>query len=143
MNEPQARKRLESVLRPDEAADDLVLLLRGGVHREDTERLKAQAAELNRRFSFRGADCYGISVFAATSESEAWVLAKHMDVRRRYYRVRYADVVLLEIVPTFATPHWTVMFSGPAGPDYQYFVDALGDLRENPYWSRKPGRRHG
>lgn len=82
MNEPQARKRLESVLRPDEAADDLVLLLRGGVHREDTERLKAQAAELNRRFSFRGPDCYGISVFAATSESEAWVLAKHMDVRR-------------------------------------------------------------
>lgn len=135
------KERLDDAVRPDEVADDLVLLLRGGVYEEGAERLQAQAAQLNRRFSFEGGECYGISVFAATEAGEAWVLARNMDVRRRYYRIRYSDVAHLRLLPTFRAPHWTVLFSGPTGPEYAAFVDALGELRENPYYSRKPGRR--
>lgn len=141
MNKPAREgEPLEGVLRHEESAD-LVLLLRGGVHEEGLERLQEQAAELNRRFSFEGGDCYGISVFAASEESEAWVLARNMRVRRRYYRVRYEDIAHLRVVPTFRSPHWTVLFNGPDGPDYKMFLDALGELRENPYWMQRPGRR--
>ncbi len=135
------KERLEDVLRPDEVANDLVLLLRGGFYEEGLERLQEQAAQLNRRFSLEGGDCYGISVFAATEETEEWVLARNMDVRRRYYRIQREDVADLRLLPTFRAPHWTVLFSGPDGPEYAYFVDALGELRENPYYTRKPGRR--
>lgn len=72
------RERLEDVIRPDEVAGDLVLLLRGGVHADGIDRLRDQASELNRRFSLEGGDCYGISAFAATEESEAWILARNM-----------------------------------------------------------------
>jgi hypothetical protein len=34
------KERLEDVLRPDEVADDLVLLLRGGVHEGEIARLQ-------------------------------------------------------------------------------------------------------
>jgi len=138
---PLEREPLEGVLRPEECADELVLLLRGGVHEEGIVRLQEQAAERNRRFSFAGGDCYGISVFAASEESEAWVLARSMRVRRRYYRVRYEDIADLRVLPTFRSPHWTVLFDGPDGSDYQMFLDALGELRENPYWKQRPGRR--
>lgn len=134
------RERLEDVIRPGEVADNLVLLLRGGVHAEGIDRLRDQASELNRRFSFGGGDCYGISTFAATEESEAWVLARNMGVRRRYYRVRYDDVADLRVLPTFRAPHWTVLFDGPDGPDCRKFMDALGDLRENPHWRQRSGR---
>ena len=83
------RERLEDVIRPGEVAEDLVLLLPGGVHAEGINRLRDQASEMNRRFSFEGGDCYGISAFAATEESESWILARNMAVRRRYYLVRY------------------------------------------------------
>lgn len=134
------RERLEDVIRPDEVAGDLVLLLRGGVHADGIDRLRDQASELNRRFSLEGGDCYGISAFAATEESEAWILARNMAVRRRYYRIRYEDVAELRVLPTFRAPHWTVLFNGPDGPDYRKFVDALGDLRDNPHWRQRPGR---
>lgn len=120
-----------------------MLLLRGGVYEEGLGRLQEQAAQLNRRFCFEGGDCYGISVFAATEETEEWVLARNMDVRRRYYRIQREDVADLLLLPTFRAPHWTVLFSRPDGPEYAYFVDALGELRDNPYYSRKPGRRRG
>lgn len=68
------------------------------------------------------------------------MLAAHMNVRRRYYRIRYSDVSELVVLPTFRAPHWTVMLSGADGPDYAYFVDAWGELRDNPYYSRRPGR---
>lgn len=135
------REPLEAVLRPDEAAEDLMLLLRGGVHDESAVRLQQQAAELNRRFTLDGLDCYGISVFAATPESEAWVLARNMGVRRRYYRVRYADISDFRLIPTFRSPHWTVLFNGSDGPDYRRFLAALGEVRENPHWRQRPGGR--
>lgn len=138
---PVRREPLEGALRPDEVADDLVFLLRGGVHKEGIERLRAQAGELNLRFSLNGGDCYGVSVFAATPESEAWVLARNMGVRRRYYRIQYGLLAGFRLVPTFRSPHWTVFFAGPDGPDYQRFLDALGVLRDNPYWKQRPGRR--
>lgn len=137
------RERLEDFLRPGESATDLVLLLRGGVHDDGIERLREQAAELNRRFCFEEGDCYGISAFAATEESEAWTLARNMRVRRRYYRIRYGDIDGIDgirALPTFRAPHWTVLFSGAGGPDYGRFMDALGDLRDNPYWKQRPGR---
>lgn len=134
------KERLEDFVRPEETSAKLVLLLRGGVHAEHVDRLQDQAGQLNRRFSFEGGGCYGISVFAATEQSEPWVLARHMGVRRRYYRVRYPEIAQLRILPTFRSPHWTVLFSGPEGPDYSYFVDALGELRDNPYYRHGSGR---
>jgi hypothetical protein len=126
MTEPPAKRPLEGVLRMDETAEDLVLLLRGGAASDDAPLLMRQAARLDLRFTFKAGRCFGISVFAATEASEAWVLAKNMDVRRRYCRVRRRDITDLQLLPTFSSPHWTVMFGGPDGPEYDYFVDALG-----------------
>ena len=136
------KERLEDFVRPDEIADDLVLLLRGGVHEDDVVRVQRQARDLDRRFSWRGGSCYGVSVFAATPETESLILATRMDARRRYYRIAYRDIAgRLLVVPTFRRPHWTVMFDGPDSPDYRRFVDAYGQLRDNPFWTRKPGRK--
>jgi hypothetical protein len=81
-------------------------------------------------------------VFAATPETEVLILATRMDARRRYCRLLYRDIAgRLLVLPTVRRPHWTVMFNDPDGPDYQRFVDAYGELRDNPYWTRKSGRR--
>ena len=80
-------------------------------------------------------------MFAATLETEDQVLARHMDARRRYYRIPYRDIAEhLLLLPTFRKPHWTVMFDGPHSPQYQLFVDSYGELRDSPRWTRKPGR---
>ncbi|MHB8188512.1 MAG: hypothetical protein ACYDDU_21065 [Dermatophilaceae bacterium] len=135
------KERLEDVVRQDDLGDDLMLLLRGGVYEDDVARIQQQAHDLDRRFTWRGGPCYGVSVFAATPETEDQVLAQHMDARRRYYRILYRDIAQLLLLPTFRKPHWTVMFDGPGGPQYQLFVDSYGELRDNPHWTRKPGRR--
>ena len=141
MTEPPGKDALEDALRPDEDRDDLVLLLRAGDEKDNVDVLKRQALRLHRRYTYAGEDCWGISVFAASDESEPWVLATKMDVRRRYYRIRSSDLASFRLLPTFKAPHWTVLFSGPDGPDYQAFMDALGEIRDNPYWKRRPGRR--
>ena len=141
MTEPLGKDALEDVLRPDESPDGLVLLLRAGDEGDDVDLLKRQALRLHRRYTYDGNDCWGISVFAATEENEPWVLATKMGVRRRYYRVRRSDLADWPLLPTFNTPHWTVLFDGPDGPEYQAFLDALGEIRDNPFWKRRPGRR--
>lgn len=141
MTEPAEKDAFESVLRHGEVPEDLVLLLRAGDAADDVGLLMRQAARLNRRFSYEGHECYGISIFAATEENLPWLLATKMDVRRRHYRIRYSDVVGLRLLPTFKAPHWTVLFNGPDGPEYQTFLDALGELHDNPYWKRRLGRR--
>lgn len=141
MTGPTEKDALEGALRPDELAEDLVLLLRAGDEDDDVDLLKRQALRLHRRYTYAGDDCWGISVFAATEENEPWVLATKMDVRRRYYRIRSTDLPDLRLLPTFKAPHWTVLFNGPDGPEYQTFIDALGEIRDNPYWKRRPGRR--
>ena len=110
MTEPIAKLRLEDVLRGTESPDDLVFLLRAGDQDDNLDRLQHQAARLSRRYTLGNVDCYGVSAFAATEESEAWVLATKMDVRRRYYRITSADVAGLRLLPTFTAPHWTVLF---------------------------------
>ncbi len=143
MTEPPEKDALEDVLRPEEAPEDLVFLLRAGAADDDVDLLKRQALRLARRYTFDDDDCFGVSVFAATEENEAWVLATKMDVRRRYYRLPYRDVanLRLRLLPTFNAPHWTVLFNGADGPEYQAFIDALGEIRDNPYWKRRLGRR--
>lgn len=141
MTEPPEKDALEDALRPGEVPEDLVLLLRAGEEHDDVEVLKRQALRLHRRYLYDGDDCWGISVFAATEENESWVLATKMDVRRRYYRIRSSDIANLRVLPTFKAPHWTVLFSGPDGPEYQAFIDALGAIRDDPYWKRRLGRR--
>lgn len=142
VTDPPDKDALEDVVRSDESTDDLVLLLRGGDDGDDVDLIRRQAARLNRRFTYEGGPCFGVSVFAAIPESERWVLATRMAVRRRYYRVRAAELVGLRLLPTFNAPHWTVLFRDSDGPDYEEFVDALGELRDNPYWKRRTGRRH-
>lgn len=128
-------------MRSDETPEDLVLLLRAGDQDDSVERLQQQAARLSRRFTLEGGECYGVSAFAAADENETWVLATRMPIRRRYYRVRYAEIAEWNLLPTFTIPHWTVLFPGSEGPEYQAFLDALGELRDNPGWKRKVGRR--
>lgn len=136
------KDRLEAFIRSADVADDLVLLLRGGVHADEVLRVQQQSRDLDRRFTWRGGPCYGVSVFAASPETEDLVLVEQMNVRRRYYRILYRDIAArLLLLPTFREPHWTVMFDGPDGPQYQILVDSYGELRDNPHWSRKPGRR--
>lgn len=101
MTEPPGKDALEDVLRPDEVPEDLVLLLRAGEEDDDVELLQRQALRLNRRYSFEGSGCWGISVFAATEENEPWVLATKMDVRRRYYRIKRSEIASLRLLPTF------------------------------------------
>lgn len=141
MTGPLGKEALEDLLRPDESPDGLVLLLRAGDEGDDVDLLKRQALRLHRRYTYDGNDCWGISVFAATEENEPWVLATKMGVRRRYYRVRRIDLADRPLLPTFNTPHWTVLFDGPDGPEYQAFLDALGEIKDNPFWKRRPGRR--
>lgn len=141
MTGPTEKDALEGALRPDELAEDLVLLLRAGDEDDDVDLLKRQALRLHRRYTYARDDCWGISVFAATEDSEPRVLATKMDVRRRYYRIRSTDLPDLRLLPTFKAPHWTVLFNRPDGPEYQTFIDALGEIRDNPYWKRRPGRR--
>jgi hypothetical protein len=88
MTEPIAKLRLEDVIRVAETRDDLVFLLRAGDQDDNVERLQQQAGRLSRRYTLGGVECYGVSAFAATEASEAWVLATKMDIRRRYYRIR-------------------------------------------------------
>jgi len=99
VTEPPAKDDLESVLRADEPSDDLVLLLRAGAEGDDVDLLTRQAARLNRHYTYEGGACFGISVFAATEENEAWVLATKMDVRRRYFRIKHADIAGLGCCP--------------------------------------------
>lgn len=132
------KERLENVLRPESTDQEPVLLLRGGVHEDGLTHLRRQAAQLDRRFTYQGGPCFGVSVFAATSATEARVLATRMDARRRYYRIAYRDLTDLLVLPTFRSPHWTVMFHGPDGNDYQHFMDSWGPLRDNPHYSREP-----
>lgn len=92
MTEPPGKDALDDAVRPDELADDLVLLLRAGDEDDDVDLLKSQALRLHRRYTYGGEDCWGISVFAATEENEPWVLATKMEVRRRYYRIRSSNL---------------------------------------------------
>jgi hypothetical protein len=115
------KERLEDVIR-DELSDDLVLLLRGGVYEHDLTRIRLQAQDLDRRSTWRGGPSYGVSVFASTPLTEVRVLAEHMDARRRYYRISYRDVAEHLLLSTLQNTHWSVMFDGPAGPQYQLFV---------------------
>ena len=118
-------------------------LLRGGPYADEVRQLLRQAADFARLYTWRGSSCFGISVFAATLETEAALLRDRMGARRSYYRIRYRDIDgRLMVVPTFRAPHWTVLFDGPHGSQYRFFVDCYEELRENPYWGRKlPGRR--
>jgi hypothetical protein len=136
------KERLEDVLRPDEVADDLVLLLR-------VESTRVRSHGCNARHgtwtdaSAGGADrATGSRCWRQRPETEVLILATRMDARRRYCRILYRDIAgRLLVLPTFRRPHWTVIFNDPDDPDYQPFVDAYGELRDNPCWTRKPGRR--
>lgn len=109
MTEPIAKRRLEDEIRPDEAADDLVLLLRGGEVGDNVERSKQQAARLNRRYTLKCSECHGVSAFAATTpENKSWVLATKMRPCRRYYRIGSSDLAGFRLLHTFKPPHWTV-----------------------------------
>lgn len=141
VTKPPPKSPLEGEVRPMETPDDFAFLLRAGDEDDGVDRLQDQAARLSRRYTLDGVDCYGVSAFAANEENETWVLATKMHIRRRYYRIKCSDLAELTLLPTFAAPHWTVVFPGPHGPEYQTFLDALGDLRDNPYWRRKFGRR--
>src|SRR5665811_932350 len=105
--------RLEDVVRGGESVDDLILLLRGGA---DTEaKLLRQAALLESRYSFAGRPARGISLFAARGDIDARLVLgtklRTYPKGRRVSGAALAEIALL--LPTFQSPHWTLLFQPP------------------------------
>jgi hypothetical protein len=107
--------RLEDVLRHGESPDDLILLLPGG---EDNEaKLLRQATSMEARFTFGGTPARRISLFAALGDLDARsILGTKLRTYPKYRRVQgsaLADLAVL--LPTFQSPHWTLLIRAPDG----------------------------
>lgn len=139
--------RLEDVVRAGESVDDLFLLLRGGA---DTDaKLLRQAARLESRYSFAGRPARGISLFAARGDLDArLVLGTKLRTYPKYRRVSgaaLAEIALL--LPTFQSPHWTLLFQPSDGADRAEeaivadLLDNLGPVLDNPKYEPTRSKR--
>lgn len=127
--------------------DDLFLLLRGGA---DTDaKLLRQAARLESRYSFAGRPARGISLFAARGDLDArLVLGTKLRTYPKYRRVSgaaLAEIALL--LPTFQSPHWTLLFQPSDGADRAEeaivadLLDNLGPVLDNPKYEPTRSKR--
>ncbi len=139
--------RLEDVLRHGELPDDLILLMRGG---EDNEaKLLRQATSLEARFTFGGTPARGISLFAALGDLDARsILGTKLRTYPKYRRVQgsaLADLAVL--LPTFQSPHWTLLIRAPDGAERAEegligdLLDILGPVLDNPKYEPTRSRR--
>jgi len=141
------KKRLEDSIRDDEAPRDLVLLLRGGEDRK--EKLIRRADLLEEAFTYGDRPARGLSLFAASSDLEAWVLlGTQFRTFSKYRRVEAADLARHGLLlPTFAAPHWTLMIQAPDGSevDEEAFLTELlailGPALDNPKYQPNRKRR--
>ncbi len=108
--------RLEDVVRACEPSDGLVLLLRGG--EDTTVKLLRQAGLLAQRYSYADLPARGLSVFAARgSDEEAVLLGSKLRTYRQYRRVSGPRLARLAVLlPTFQSPHWTILLQSPTLP---------------------------
>lgn len=139
------KKRLEDAIRQAESPIDLVLLLRGG---EDAkEKIFKHADLLEEGFTYGNAPARGISLFAAQGDLDAWaLLGNQLKTYRRYCRLPAAELIeRFVLLPTFATPHWTLMLQAADGSEVpedeliEALLATLGPALDNP--RREPRRK--
>ncbi|MFT4264090.1 MAG: hypothetical protein QM572_11960 [Nocardioides sp.] len=132
-------KRLEDAVRAGESPEDLTLLIRGGT--DTKEKLVQHADRMSDRFTYQGLAARGISLFAARGDlDERAVLATRLITYRRYYKVAPAQLATVgRLLPTFAAPHWTLLFEPaqsvpprPLADLVEEFLAILGPLLDNP-----------
>lgn len=132
-------RSLEDVIRSGQSPDGLAVLLRGGTDTRD--KLVRNADSMAKRFTYDGQPTRGISLFAAHGDlEERMVLGSRLSTYRTYYKVGAADVAGLGLLlPTFVSPHWTLLFepafagrSRPLEELVEGLLAILGPLLENP-----------
>jgi hypothetical protein len=141
-------RRIEDTLRSGEHLEELIVLLRGG---PDTgEKITRHADRLAQRFTYQGNPARGISLWAARGDLGARaVLAARLSNYRKYYRVSGPVLAALGVLlPTFESPHWTVLLQAPEGtrprpPDelVSDLLATLGPALDNPRYVPSHGRR--
>lgn len=139
--------RLEDEVRQGESPEDLVLLLRGG---EDTkETLLHRARLMERRFTYDDRPARGLSLFAASGDLDTRAILGTKFKRFETYRsVAAADLAALGLLlPTFAAPHWTLMFLAPDGAEvnedafFDRLLAILGPVLDNPKYEQNKTTR--
>ena len=111
------------------------LVLRGGP--DTASLLRSHARRLNRSYELDGAEIWGISIFVALDDIGPASLDELLKSRLQGYPNVYLPTVDairqagFDMLATFRRPHYTVLL-----PDLEHtepLLDALGDLRRNPY----------
>lgn len=106
---------------------------------DSEQKLLKQAAAMERRYTYEGKPARGVSLFAARSEPEARaILAGKLRIYPRYRAIPASLVTdRIVLVPTFGSPHWTVLFRSPSHPRDEHelideFLSILGPVQRNP-----------
>lgn len=127
----ELRYRVRDELPPRSAS----VVLRGGP--DTLSLLRSHARRLNRLYVLDGAAVFGVSVFVASGDigptSERTILSKKLHSYPTIYRATVGRVLDagLDLLPTFAAPHFTVVI--PSLDAVDALAAAFGDLVRNPY----------
>jgi hypothetical protein len=116
------------------------LLLRGSPL--TVAKFAEHAARTARAYTYRGEACVGISVELATSPGETTRLlqGRRLSTRRHVARIRVSDAGAMGFVllPTFASPHYTVVLDlAPSATVEALVALAAQDVIENPYYQTR------
>ena len=136
-----AREPIEGYVRTGETPPaGTHLLLRGSPL--TVAKFAEHAARTARAYTYGGATCVGVSVDLATSAEEAARLlqGRRLSTRRRVGRIRVNDARAMGFVllPTFASPHYTVVLDlTPSATVEALAVLAAQDVIENPYYQTR------
>ena len=136
------RQELRPSLRKEPAADDEIVVVRGGP--STVEKLLAHARRTHDAFVLDGNPLWGISVFCALDDIGPGSLDALLRRFASYRVVHLPRVGQLreagfDLLPTFKRPHFTVALADPDEVDR--LLRALGNADPNPYHGRRPGRR--
>lgn len=114
---------------------DASIVLRGGP--DTPSLLRSHARRLNRLYTLDGAPVFGVSVFVAYGDigptSERTILSRKLHSYPTIYRTTVGQLLVrgLDVLPTFAAPHHTVLI--PNLDAVAELATAFGKLVRNPY----------
>lgn len=121
----------------EDPPDDTVVVIRGGP--DNADKLTRHAARTHRAFELDGEPIWGVSVFLALDQAGGASLEGLLSDRLRTYREVHLPALVdlraagFEVLPTFARPHFTVVFPDSEPETLASFLSALGKPVENPY----------
>lgn len=132
---------LAAVLRSGELIGSDVVLVRGGV--DTPEKLRAHAEDMARRFVWRGEPATGVSAFGAPLENVHEVLADKLTSYPHYRLVHVAALrhAGFEVLPTFRSPHVTILLPDVEAATLAALLDTFGAVRDNLEYRRRRNRR--